>query len=356
MNVRAGIPLRPDPDAIAERNLSSLVRACLAISQRAVDPTSRPSPSDYARKTWSGDRSVDLVLRAASSPAMTTQAGWAQELAPVTKQFLDLLVGVSAGAALLNRGIQVGLDGVASVSFPSMSTAQVGFTGQGKPIPVANLQSGAGVSLAPHAFKIIVTLTSEMLGASNAEVIFRTALLESAALSLDAALFSPNAATADAPAGLLNGVSATTPSTQTIPSEAMFEDLSKLGGAVARVAGNSTVFVAAPEQAIVIKLLAAPQFDATVLSSSALPAKTVIAIAPAALVSGYAPAPEIDASREATLHWDTAPAEIVGSGGVIASPVGSLFQSDKIGLRLHMPLAWVLRATNAIAYMNAVAW
>jgi hypothetical protein len=195
-----------------------------------------------------------------------------------------------------------------------------------------------------------------MLASTNAETIFRTALIESAALSLDAALFSANAASADAPAGLLAGLSPLTPSATTPLQDAMVQDLAKLAGSIARVAGNTIVFICAPEEAISINLYA-PQFPYDVLTSSALPAKTVIALAPAALVSGYAPVPEIDASREATLHWDsTAPAEIVGSGGAIASPVGTLFQGDKIGLRLRMPLAWVMRASNAIAWMNAVTW
>jgi len=93
-----------------------------------------------------------------------------------------------------------------------------------------------------------------------------------------------------------------------------------------------------------------------VLSTAALPAKSVVAVAANALVSGFAPLPEIDISRESTLHWETAPAEIVGSGGVIAAPTGSLAQSDRIALRMKMQAAWALRASNAIAFANNVAW
>jgi hypothetical protein len=344
----------PNGNRKRDAAVALLVRACISIAQRAVDPTMRPSPSEYARKTWP-DRNVELTVRAVTAPAMTTQAGWAAELSQITKTFLATLVGVSSAADLLNRGPQISLDGIASVSFPTITTTQVAFIGQGKPIPVTNLQSGAGVSLTPHNFKILVTLTSEMLAAANSETIFRTALIESAALSLDAALFSANAATPDAPAGLLAGVSPLTASTTTPLQDAMVQDLAKLAGSIARVAGSNIVFICAPEQAISISLYA-PQFTYDVLVSSALPAKSVIAIATAALVSGYAPQPEIDAARETTLHFDTAPLEIVGSGGVVAAPVGSLYQGDKIGLRLRMPLAWVLRASNAIAWMNSTAW
>src|SRR5262249_8814717 len=156
---------------------------------------------------------------------------------------------------------------------------------------------------------------------------------------LDAALFSANAATADAPAGLLNGVAALTASTASPLSDAMMADLATLGGAISRVAVNDIMFIAAPEQATSLRLWV-ENLDYPVLASNRRAAKTVIALAPAALVSGFAPVPEIDASRETTLHWDTQPAEIVSSTGVVAAPTGSLFQGDKVALRMRMPAAW----------------
>ena len=37
-------------------------------------------------------------------------------------------------------------------------------------------------------------------------------------------------------------------------------------------------------------------------------------------------------------------------------PIGSMFQTDTIGLRLRWPITWALRASNAIAFMQSVDW
>jgi hypothetical protein len=181
-------------------------------------------------------------------------------------------------------------------------------------------------------------------------------LVEAAALGVDAVLFSANAGTADAPAGLLNGVSPVTASTATVLSDAMAQDLANIGAAVARVAGKNVAFIAAPEQALAIALFA-PMFAYPVLATKALAKGTVIAVATSALVSAFDPVPAIEASREATVHWDdSAPAEIVGSGGAVAQPVGTVFQSDSVLLRMRMLAAWALRSTNAIAFVQNVVW
>jgi hypothetical protein len=121
------------------------------------------------------------------------------------------------------------------------------------------------------------------------------------------------------------------------------------------VAGSQIVYIAAPEQALAIALWA-PMFDYPVLTSKALTAKTVIAIAANALVSGIEPVPRIEASREAEVHMSDAPGEIAPSGGAMATPIASVYQSDRVALRMVMPVAWALRASNAIAFINTVTW
>src|SRR5262249_3446625 len=154
----------------------------------------------------------EYVLRAATNPATTTTAGWAAELSPVSLVFLQALRGISAGAELLRRGLQVRFNGEGQILLPTIAQGQAGFVGQGKPIPVGQCASSRGASLLPHKLALISALTRQMVESSNAEAIIRAVLTESAAVGLDAALFSANAATADAPAGLLYGIGASTPS------------------------------------------------------------------------------------------------------------------------------------------------
>ena len=61
-----GIPLRPDENAIRDRAVTSLVRACIATGISSLDKQTHPQA--YAKQTWD-DHVVDMVLRAAVSPA-----------------------------------------------------------------------------------------------------------------------------------------------------------------------------------------------------------------------------------------------------------------------------------------------
>jgi hypothetical protein len=343
---RTPIPLRPDFHAIEERTIGALVRSAIATAHGVYDKTVRAS--DYARKTWGSEaaREVNLITRAAALPATTTQSDWAGLFSQVTVTFLSSLAPASAGADLLGRGLQLRFDGAGAISLPMMSAGQAGFVGQSQPIPVVEYQTTAGVKLEPHKLALGVTLTFEMLSTPSAEEAVRAALVESAAQGLDSVLFSTAAGTADQPAGLLNGITATTPSTQTIPSEAMVADLSTLGGAIARVAANSIVLVAAPEQAVSINLRL-PQLAYPVLAAKALAKGTVIAVAANALVSAFENVPRIEASREIAQAADTAPG---------TQPTTSVFQTDNIALKLVLPASWGLRASGALAYMTGVAW
>jgi hypothetical protein len=53
------------------------------------------------------------ILRSASTPATTTQTGWAAELARVAiYDLVQQATTVSAAATLIDRGLQVSLDGI----------------------------------------------------------------------------------------------------------------------------------------------------------------------------------------------------------------------------------------------------
>jgi hypothetical protein len=208
---------------------------------------------------------------------------------------------------------------------------------------------------------VIVAATSEMLMSDNAEALIRAVLTESTALSLDAYLFDDNAALPEErPAGLLHGI-------DPLPAGAtMLDDLEALAAAVAPIAGDQIVFVASPKEAVAIKLRLPREFPWPVLPSAALPEGRLIAIAANALVSASETVPSIEASRQATIHYeDDNPAEIVGPpstvddaivGGVVARPVASIFQSDAVALRLRWPLSWALRSPQGLAWMEEVTW
>src|SRR5262245_34846790 len=100
-------PLR-FPQLDDDPKVNTFVRAVIASGLGALDK--RTTPSDYAKRQWN-DRNIEMILRAAASPA--TIAG-TPALAAVAVAFLDTLVPMSAGADLLSRGVGLNFAGAAS--------------------------------------------------------------------------------------------------------------------------------------------------------------------------------------------------------------------------------------------------
>jgi Phage capsid family len=336
------------PVPVETASLSSLTRAIIARAAAALDGGNRPL--DYARATWPNDDTVALVLRAAVAPnslANTTA------LVPVTQQFAAALSSLSAGGALMNAGIKLTAIG-GNVSVPSFAPGQADFVAELAAIPVKQFVA-SGPILSPYKLASICVVSGEMIEHSDAEAMVRAALTESVAVGLDKVLFSNSAAVpGKQPAGILNGIAALTPSASTGgKTDTMHDDLVALTVALGPAAGAGVLFVAAPGQAAAMVFRTLQPLP-NVFASSALPAGTVIAIAKQAFV-GALEAPRIDASIEAIVHMDTAPAAIV-NGGAMAAPVRSLFQTNCVGLRIITPTTWGLRAPNAVAWMQSVAW
>ena len=275
-------------------------------------------------------------------------------------EFFASLGGLSAASRLINAGTRVQLDFAASVVFPRPTAPAAGdlpWVGEGNPIPVRQLAFEACTLGPVKKLAIITALTGEVAATSAAETVITALLRESAALSLDAAMFSAIAASASAPAGLLNGVSALTASTGPVIETAMMADLAALAAAVTSAGGSaeSLVIVAAAPQAAQI-LIRLPDLRVPVWSSRALADGVVIALDGAGFASAFDTTVEIRASRDAAVHHeDTAPLPLGAAGPILASPIRSYFQTDTIGLRLVARAAFVMRAP-LVAHITDVIW
>jgi Phage capsid family len=348
------IPVRGDPDALNRASMRSFTRAAIAVGLSKFDK--HISTTEYARKTWD-DRSVDMLLRAASNP---TSLANTPALAHVAVAFLSSLVPVSAGADLLGRGIGLNFNGAAQISVPGITAPSpaADFVAEGAPIPVTSAITSSGATLSPHKLAVITSLTHEMLVNTNAETLIRQALIESTGPALDKVLFSANAAATDRPAGLLNGIMALTPaSAGQAKSEVLVDDLQTLGSAIAPVAGNSDiVLIASPDAAVALTLRLSQRVEWPVLTSASLAPKTVIAVAANAIVSAIDGAPIIDAASETTLVRDTQPTSVDDAMTAPMQYVGTVYQTDQIALRLRWPITWALRTPGGLAYMSGVNW
>jgi hypothetical protein len=346
-----GMPLVPDPDARRDASVASLVRAAIAVGISSLDKQTRPQ--EYAKRTWDADHKVDMILRAAVSPA--SLAG-SPALAHVAIAFLETLIPLSAGADLLRRGLGLNFNGAASIRVPGITIPTADFVGEGAPIPAPLVTTSAGPTLQPFKIAALASLTNEMMRSPNAEDMVRAVLVESAGPALDKQIFSTNAAAADRPAGLRNGIAGLTPAAAGEKAQAIVDDLQTLATALGPVAGNGNiVLVASPDAAVALRLRLYTE-EWPVLTSSQLPARTVIMLAANAVVSAMDGAPMVDASSQAAFVRDTVPQEIVTAAGTVATSVGSTYQTDETLLRLRWPISWALRSSNGLAWMTSVNW
>ena len=203
---------------------------------------------------------------------------------------------------------------------------------------------------------MIVVMSRETGKCAGAQTIFSTILRESAARTLDQAYFGSQAGNDEAVAGLLNGVTALTPQPGS-GVEGMRADLAELAAAVSMNGSGQVLYIASPDRAAKAPIVD-PDSRAVIWPSKAVPADRLIAIDPVSIVHGFGPNLDILVSTDAIVHMDTEPGEIVsGTGPTLAAPVRSLWQSDAIGLRALVDIAFTKRRADCVAYVDGLnAW
>jgi hypothetical protein len=78
----------------------------------------------------------------------------------------------------------------------------------------------------------------------------------------------------------------------------------------------------------------------------------IICVALPAFLSAVEGPPRIDATGEAVVHEESALPAVDISGGVMAAPLRSLYQSDTVGLKLIWRVSWALRDSRGVAWMQ----
>jgi hypothetical protein len=354
MNMTAPIPLRPDRDALARAERRSFIRAATALV--LGNRPGAPHPEQIV-KTWADDAMAGRILRSAMSPTSTADYPQLQ-----TTAVLPMLAPSSASARLLAAASSLDLAGVATIRLPFIGATgrpAVPFVAEGSPGPVVDLALSATVLGPARKLLIQSALTRETQEASaqTAERIIGDALAVAAEQQLDAALLGSAAASAIAPAGILHSVTAI-PSAGKTGAEGVADDLALLAGAIgaAGINPDDLIVITTPSLAMKIKILASPKFNNLVLSSAVLAAGVVIGVVPQGLATGYSGNASIERSDVGAVHFeDTAPLDIVGSGGTPAFPVKSAFQLDMLLLKVRGWCAWVVHP-GAVAEVTGAVW
>jgi hypothetical protein len=262
--------------------------------------------------------------------------------------------------------MKISFDGIAQIKVPGHlvdASDAGGWVAEGAPVKVRALRFNAGVTLWPRKLMVITAYTREMAQSSNLEVVARSLIGEGTALALDKALLGTQADDGTTPVGILHNATSVTPTTGGGLS-ALAGDVDKLIGTLVNLgAGRDPVFIASPQQAAAIKLLASPLFTYPVLQSSALPLGTVIAVEASSFVSAFSSVPEFSVDQHPTFHMeDTSPQDITGGTPSPAVPVRSMFQTDSIGLRMILRASWGMRSAPtdatkvAVSYVTGATW
>jgi hypothetical protein len=350
------IPLRPDPFAWREKERRSFHRALAAMF---LAHGRRVQSHAVAKNFWQDDDIAGKICRAASSPLSTGAFPQIQ-----SQSLLPQIAPDAASSKVLALGTLVSLDGVNTVRLPyvggSGRPASTPFVGEGAPVPVVDLITSGAILGPAHKISIAAALSAELADGSGdmAAAIIGKALAAAAELSIDALLFSNTASTANSPAGLLYGVTPITGSAS--PGQTgLADDLALLAGAISAngVSVENLIIVTTASLATKARILAGPAFQEAIFSSSAIPAGTVIALAPAALAVGYAGTVETTISNAGTAHLDTAPTAIgtPGTPNVVAAPTVSAWQSDLLLVKIRARCAWCIQS-DAVAYLTGADW
>jgi hypothetical protein len=349
---RQGIPLRPDRAAFAAEQRRSLCRAVAALVLGAAKDT---EPAAVLRSAWPDDNRAALVLRAVSNPADTTIT--ALGLDAVTT--LPALAPQSAALQLFALGAKLDLGGKHTIAVPNVAVPPAPvFIAENMPAPSTQLTFAKTLLGPVKKILVLSAITREIEAATpeGAAVIVARLLSDAIAKGIDVVALGTGAGDTTTPSGLLHGV---TPITAAAAgSSAMVEDISNLTKAItdAWIDPSNVVFIAATRQAMALKLTPSPLFDNPVILAANLPNGTVIAAAPAGIYFAYDGSTTVESSKEVLIHSeDTAPLPLVSTGGVVAAPQRSFWQTDSISIRCRSNAAWVAYP-GSIQIVTGVNW
>jgi HK97 family phage prohead protease/HK97 family phage major capsid protein len=320
--------------------------------------------ADYAEKRWNDSTpEVALYLKAAVAPGTVTDATWASPLINqnISNEFIELL----RPATILGK-----IPGLRVVPFNTKVPSQTaggtyGWVGESKPKPVTKLAfSSTSLSVAKAAGIIVLTKELVMLSNPSAEALVRADMIAGIAQFLDSQFIDPAVA---AVAGV-NPASITNGAPTAAGSASPFADVMALINhfATNNIGVDGVTFILSAANCLALSFRqntdGSPQFPGITISGGSYKGLTfiasqaaganVIALQPALVLYADDGGVTIDASQEASLQMDSAPASPSDATTVYVS----LWQTNTIGLRAERFINWAKANANAVKYLTAVAW
>jgi hypothetical protein len=331
-----------------------------ALTARLFEQAGRGAASDIV-KTFRDER-ASLLLRTAVSP--TGRGDF-----PV-QRIVDIyrsLAPTSAAVALFERGMHIDLTGIDTVFIPNPInpvTAPAIFVSEGAPARVVQAAFNKS-QLGPACKTLVIAAVSNELESATpqtASAVIAKILSDRSNVGIDKIAFGSAAGSALQPTGLLNGataVTATAPGASVMISDAAASDVGNLLGAIgaAGIDPSGAVLVGGPATiGRLMGLVGGLDLDVLMTLGFAANDKSLTAIAPNAVASGYQGPPQIEIGHDATLHFeDTNPLELVSSPGVVAAPSRSLYQDYSMAIKVRGSCAWCVQP-GGVATIGSVQW
>ena len=318
--------------------------------QRDLGAT-HPSTQFLRESTDLGD---GVHVRAAAPAAYTGDSGgWAEDIAEATgRQFFDRVDESSVIGALnpTPAPLNVKLHG-----FSSGATAA--FVGEARPTPVS-AGVATGISLEPATLAAVVIVSKEIVEKATPQAVawLSAELRRACRQALETRLLSASAASAGvAPAGLLNGVTATSSSGTTT------EDLRSVAEAFAGDLATSA-FVARPGVFAGLAGLAHPDVGAgggslsgvAAVSSRYAPASTLALIDGAGIAFGD-DGFSVQIVSEGDVEMLDGSLSQDGTDGTGAQMVG-LWQSGCVAIKVDRFVSWAVVRPGSVAVLDSVSY
>jgi HK97 family phage major capsid protein/HK97 family phage prohead protease len=306
---------------------------------------------------------VALALKAAVAPGTATDATWAGPLVQpnISKDLVELL----RNATIVDR-----IPGLYTVPFNVKIPQQTGggtygWVGEAKPKPVTSL-TFASLTLDWAKVAGIIVLTQELIRLSSpkAEDVVRREMVKGIAAFIDTQFIDPAVAAVAGlhPASITNG--APTAAATTNP-------LADILGLVNHFTTNNIpvdglTFILSPANALALSFKTysdgTPQFPGIGINGGSWKGITfivsntvgtnVIALQPGLVMYADDGGVTIDASGEASLQMDSAPASPADATTVYVS----MFQTNAVALRAERFVNWKKANANACKYLTAATW
>lgn len=345
---------------------ATVVNAIALFTGRAIEKV--------AGERYPGQEAVEVMARADATIGTTSVSGWASELMQTSyASFVDALRGRSIYPELRGRGMALSFDQSGTAYIPSLTAggANGSFFGEGSPMRVGRITTAA-TTMTPRKMGVIVPFSREAAKRStpSLEALVRDAIVKDTAAILDSHLLDATAEDTVRPAGLLNGVAATASGYGGGDYQAVIEDINALLEPFDTAnASDGIVLIMHPKQARKLAMLPGPDgtfgwsdkfmSEFTVVRSTHATAGRLIALRASDFITAAGDAPQFEVSNSATVHMeDASPLEIVASGSpdVTAAPVRSFFQTDTMGVRMVMDVAWKMRRSGMVRWINGTTW